>query len=113
MSPPDHAIPWLPIIAAVSIGPLCNLFRVTSLYACYELQAHSISTAGVIGIILNPIYIVFTAVYTYFFFGDAMTPIEIGGASTIGGAVLGITGVKWWRGSWAEAATMDEEAAGG
>ena len=38
---PHSLSDWIPTAAAVSVGPICNIYRVTFIYACQELGACS------------------------------------------------------------------------
>ena len=68
-----------------------------SLVGCQELEAFGAGCAGILGNVLNAVYIVILALFAFLFFGEIMTPVEIGGAALIGGAVLAITAIKAWR----------------
>ena len=91
------SIPWIPILSALFIGPLTNIYRITSVYGCNELESFGPGSAGIMGNLLSPIQIIMTALFSFCFFGEEMTPLEIGGASLIGGIVPAITAIKAWR----------------
>merc|ERR1712228_609060 len=89
--------PWLAIVSALSIGPISNVYRVASIFGCQELEMFGAGCAGVLGNVLNAVYIAVLALYAFLFFGEIMTPLEIIGASLVSGAVLGATAIKAWR----------------
>ena len=93
----SSAIPWTSIAAGVSIGVISNIARVASVFGCQELEAFGSGCAGVVGNILHAQYIAMMAVFAYVFFGETMTTVELIGACVIGGAVIGVTGVKALR----------------
>ena len=90
-------IPWIPMLSALSIGVLTNIYRITSIYGCNELESFGPSSAGIIANLLSPIQIIMTALFAFCFFAEKMTPLEVGGACLIGGVVPVITIIKAWR----------------
>ena len=85
---------WAAIIASIMIGMISNLFRMTSVLACQELESVGAGFAGIIGNILHAEYIAMSALFAFAFFGENLAPVEIVGALIIGGAVVGVTVVK-------------------
>ena len=74
-----------------------------TVFACppYECESciefFAVGTAGLLGNVLNAVYIAILALASFIFFGEVMTPVETVGAALIAGAVIFITGVKAWR----------------
>ena len=101
--------PWIPIVSALFIGPMTNIYRVTSLYGCNELEAFGPGSAGILGNLLSPIYIIMVGLFAFCFFGELMTPLEIGGACLISSVIPIITAIKAWRKIKEEKKAEDEE----
>ena len=76
---------------------MANIYRVASIYGCKELESFGTGSAGIVGNLLSPIYIVMVGIFAFCFFGEEMTPLEICGAALIGGVVLANTAIKACR----------------
>ena len=49
--------------ASLLTGPICNITRTASVFACQECEAVGGGTAGIVGNIINTAYILFSAVF--------------------------------------------------
>ena len=85
---------WISISAALTLGPIANIYRVTSVYACHEFEKYNEGSAGVIGNIMNTSCIPLTAIFAFIFYGEVMKPIEFIGSAIVCVAILIVTGGK-------------------
>ena len=79
------------------MGLINNIYRVSAVFGCQELEASGTGNAGIIANILDAGFIVITAIFAFLFFGEIMSSVEILGACFIGAAAMIITAAKAWR----------------
>ena len=76
------------------LGPIANIERVTSVYACQELEEYGRGNAGTIGNIMNTGYIPLTVLFSYLLFGEKMSVLATIGGALVAAAILIVAGVK-------------------
>ena len=82
---------WISVLAAVSLGPIANIFRVASVYACQEFEEYSQGSAGVTGNVMNTAYVPWTTIYAFLFYRELMTVIEFIGSALVVPAIIVVT----------------------
>ena len=92
--PPTSQPLWISLTAAVMLGPIANLCRVTCICACQEMEAYDTGSAGIVGNVFNTSSVPLTTIFAYLYFDDVMSPMEFIGSTLICLAILIVTGGK-------------------